>query len=48
MEVPEYFLKFQGLLMINNQALKLDKLLLEVEGPKKYVEREGNGNSGTK
>ena len=34
--------------MINNQALKLDKLLLEVEGPKKYVEREGNGNSGTK
>lgn len=32
-EVPKYFLKFQELIMANNQALNvnLDKLLLEVE-----------------
>ena len=32
-EAPEYFLKFQELMMANNQVLnvKLDKLLLEVE-----------------
>ncbi|KAA0055985.1 uncharacterized protein E6C27_scaffold319G001240 [Cucumis melo var. makuwa] len=44
-EVAEYFLKFPELIMINNQALnmKLDKLILEVEGLKdmlKEKERE--------
>uniref|UniRef100_A0A9I9D8Z1 Uncharacterized protein n=1 Tax=Cucumis melo TaxID=3656 RepID=A0A9I9D8Z1_CUCME len=44
-EVAEYFLKFQELIMINNQALnmKLGKLILEVEGLKdmlKEKERE--------
>ncbi|KAA0047364.1 transposase [Cucumis melo var. makuwa] len=41
-EVPKYFLKFQELIMANNQALnvKLDKLLLKIEGLKNLLKEK--------
>ena len=40
--VLEYFLKFQELIMTSNEALnvKIDKLLMEVEGLKKLLKKK--------
>ena len=43
-EVPKYFFRFQELIMASNEALnlKMDKMLVEVEGLKKLLKEKNS------